>query len=74
MSLSLNEDGGIQMLTTDQLKLKSMTCQKVLISQLNGKIVIGRNRPRRRKRCNWRMRRGLVDELCNTTPGRAAYP
>ena len=33
MSLSLNEDGGTQTLTTDQLKLKSMADQKVLISQ-----------------------------------------
>ena len=33
LSLSLNEDGGTQTLTTDQLKLKSMADQKVLISQ-----------------------------------------
>ena len=33
LSVSLNEDGGTQTLTTDQLKLKSMADQKVLISQ-----------------------------------------
>lgn len=33
MSLTLNEDGGTKTLTTDQLKLKSMSDQKALISK-----------------------------------------
>ena len=33
LSLTLNEDGGAQTLTSDQLKLKSMADQKALITQ-----------------------------------------